>query len=324
MVDKELVKRFRQILDDFSSDTDVFATEGRYLVHFDLLKDENGRQCILVLTNDILIIGKVQLGTKKYKLLNAYSYTIIHMETDGSILKIKVDPNVYVFKKDTESISEILRIFQELTYRYEKHSEDATEESNGEKELVEYLVFTEQYECIEPRGFQYPLKITFHDREEMFKYLGCVAKSGFDISSYVYSFLEERFRAGLGRINRIQVLNNIIEDVFDYFYRFFEEQNKLIQDLNLTKEVRKSGLVLLVEKQLKDCFRVLESRVFSKDFEIRCMNTSLELIEQKLKFSKSDFSYLMSYFLKRKDRYKEKCLDGAMKDVERILNDMVV
>lgn len=321
-VDKELVKRFRQILNDFSSDTSVFATEERYLVHFDVVRGDDS-EYILVLTNDILIIGKVQVGAKRYRLLNAYNYSIIRVEVDGDVLRIKMEPTTYVFRKDKESVDRILRTYQELTYKYRETGGRTADESDVDRDVAEYLVFTEQYGHMEMQGSHCPQKTMFHDREEMSRYLGAVARLGEDISPPVYSFLERRFEAGLSRINRIQVLDDLIDDVFGYFIRFFHEQDRLVAELSRMGEIRRSGLVLLVEQELRGCLRVLENRIFNREFEVRCMESSLEMVREKLKFEGCDFSYLMDHFLSRRDMYRERCLESAMRDIERILRDMV-
>lgn len=321
LVDRELVKRFRRVLDRFSSNTDVFATDGRYLVHFDILEDMEGNKHILVLANDILLIGKVQEGTGEYSLVNAYSYTIMHVEMEDEVLRVRVDPEGYVFRKDRAAVSNILRIFQELTYRYEKESEEQAS-STSDNNLMDYLLFTENYECIERMGLHSPKKM-FYSRKELEGYLGVLARLGQDISQQAYSFLETRFAAGLARINKVQTLDGLIEEVFRYFVAFFHEQNALVKELGSVGQIRRSGMTLLVERELKRCFEMLESRVFGRNYELKCLDSSLELIKQKLRFCKCDFSYLFDYFMGRKDRYRERCLETAMKDIERILQDMV-
>ncbi|KMV65332.1 hypothetical protein M970_101730 [Encephalitozoon cuniculi EcunIII-L] len=322
-VDKELVKKFRLILDGFGSEAAVFATDGRYLVHFDILKEKSGRKCILVLANDILLIGSVHEGVKKYRLLNAYSYSIVRMQVRDGLLEIRVDPTIYTFEKNKESVEHILRIYQELTYNYEEKTDDSVRKPAIDKELVDYLVFTEQYEHIEPSKLFLSSKATFHDKTEMVRYLSTISKTGGDVSSCIFPFLEERFKKGLTRINKIQPLGDFIRDVFKYFNEFLDEQNKLIKELEEVCHVKGSGAVLLVEKQLTRCIEALESRVFNKRYDVRHTDSVLELIKQNLKFSKYDFSYLMEHFLKKRSEYKKKCLDNAMRDIEEVIGNMM-
>lgn len=322
LVDTELVEKFRQVLDNFSSDTSVFATKERYLVYFDILEEMHEGECILVFTNDILIIGRVQTGAKRYRFLNAYSYNIIQVSMENDTLQVKMETNTYTFRKDEDSIDEILKVYQELTYKYDE-VEMESDKSNVDDELLEYLVYTEQYEHIEPHVYHCTSKIMFHDKEEMMRYLSVMAKFDNDVSSHVYPFLEERFEVGLMKINRVQTLNDLIEDIFRYFRRFFDEQDELLRELDGVGDVRRSGLILLIEKELKSCFKILEKRVFGRGSEVRCMESSLRLIEKNLRFCKCDFSYLMDYFLHKKDEYREKCLESAMEDITRILHETV-
>ncbi|AFN83983.1 hypothetical protein EROM_101680 [Encephalitozoon romaleae SJ-2008] len=322
-VDKELVKKFRLILNNFDDEAGVFATEERYLVHFDTLREKSGWECILVLANDILLIGAVQKGFKKYRLLNAYSYSIAQIQVKDDMLEVKVDPTVYIFEKNKESVEYILRIYQELTYSYEKKVFDDSPKPEIDKELMNYLVFTEQYEYAEANGLFLSPKIVFHDKAEMMRYLTVASKSKGGISSYIFPFLEERFVKGLRKINKIQPLNNFIEDVFKYFNEFLYEQDDLIKELEKIESIKKSGVVLLIEKQLIRCIEILGVRVFSKGYDVKYTDSVLELINQNLKFSKYDFSYLMEHFLKNRSEYRKKYLDSAMKDIEKIVNDMI-
>ncbi|ADM12500.1 uncharacterized protein Eint_101750 [Encephalitozoon intestinalis ATCC 50506] len=322
-VDKDLVRKFRRVLDNFDNEVDVFATEGRYLVHFDILREKSGKECILIMTNDILLIGIVQEGAKKYRLLNAYSYSIIQIQIKDDLLEIKVSPTVYVFEKNKESVEYILRIYQELTYTYKKKTDSTVQKPVIDKELIDYLVFTEQYEYIEADECFHSPKVLFHDKTEMVRYLSVISKGKKGISPYVFSFLEERFKDGLKRINKIQPLKSFIEDIFGYFRVFLEEQTILVKDLEKIESIKRSGMVFLIEEQLVRCIEMLESRVFNKGYDVKYTDSILEAVKENLVFSKYDFSYIMDRFLKKRNNYKKKCLGNAMKDIGRIIEDMI-
>lgn len=322
-VDKKLVERFRRVLKDFGDDAGVFATEGRYLVHFDVLREKSGCECILVLTNDVLLIGAVQAGARKYKLLNAYSYSIARVQANGDVLEVGVEPTTYVFRKDKKSIEHILRVYQELTYNYKKSAAGDVREPEADGDLAEYLVFTEQYEEIEARGLCHPREILFHDRDDMARYLSAVSKAGGEPSPCVFSFLGRRFAEGLGRVNKIQPLGDFIGDVFGFFREFLDEQDVLVKDMSRVADIRRGGLTLLIEKQLTMCLEALESRVFGRGYEMKYTDSVLALVEKNLRFPGHDFSYLMDYFLRKRSGYKQKRLQSAMGDIEKILKDMV-
>ncbi|WEL38944.1 hypothetical protein PFJ87_10g02020 [Encephalitozoon hellem] len=322
-VDRELVEKFRQILNNFDDEAAVFATEERYLVHFDILKEKSGWECILVLTNDILLIGTVQKGVKKYRLLNAYSYSIAQIQVKDCMLEVRVSPSVYTFEKDKESVEYILRVYQELTYSYEKKASDSSPKPEVDKDLIDYLVFTEQYECIEADGSPLSPRIVFHSKEEITRYLSVASKSKEGISAHVFPFLEERLRKGLEKINKIQPLRSFVEDVFKYFNEFLEEQDSLIEDMKKIGSIRRGGVVLLIERQLVRCIEILGSRIFSKGYDAKYTDSVLELISRSLKFAKYDFSYLMEHFFRKRSEYKKKYLSNAMKDIEKIISDMV-
>ncbi|EOB11476.1 hypothetical protein NBO_1154g0002 [Nosema bombycis CQ1] len=79
-VDFNKLEEFRNVLSNFTSEVDSYDTGSRILIHFDIFLDENDNKNIFLLTNDILIIGKIDSRTRKYQLVNAYSYLIVDIK----------------------------------------------------------------------------------------------------------------------------------------------------------------------------------------------------------------------------------------------------
>ncbi|KAH9411368.1 hypothetical protein HK407_05g10350 [Ordospora pajunii] len=323
IVDKEQVSKFRAILENFSEDAVVFATDERFLVHFSTFKEKCGEKCILVLTNDILLIGILQQGLKKYKLLNAYSYAIVRMDIRGSTLRVKVDPTIYEFSSSMKSVEKTFRVFEELTYKYKKKHED-TIRTVIDKDMIEYLAFTEQYELLRPGELAEgcPKKMMFYSKQEIVKYLSVLAESKDDASACLYSFLESRFKDGIRKINQIQTLDGLIADVFAYFREFFDEQDALVRDLETVSSIRRSGITLLIERQLLECFNAFEHRIFNKSLDSSQSGHYIELIMQNLKFSGCNFCYLMDSFIQKNEDHKLRCIDNAMKEIEKIIRSI--
>jgi hypothetical protein len=321
VVNKEQVERFRQILADFSGDTEVFATDKRHLVHFDVLVEADGGEYVLVMTNDLLLIGKKEPGTSKYRLVNAYSYSILQMSIDkNDVLEVKLEPKTFRFRKDRESIDRILETFREMTYEYREESERTESEPEDNGELDEFLACTEQYSAIASNASS--MVPDLYDRRGLVEYLRKMASFDRDISDRLFAFLEKRFSIAISRINRVKRLDDLISDVFEHFMRFFSEQDRLIEELRSIGRIRRSGVVLLLEREILLCFKMLEGRVFNREYQIKCMDSSLQLIEEKLRFRNCDFSYLMRYFFEKKEKYGGRCVESAKRDIERILKSL--
>ncbi|EOB12682.1 hypothetical protein NBO_381g0003 [Nosema bombycis CQ1] len=79
-IDFNKLEEFRSVLRNFTSEVDSYDTGSRILIHFDIFLDENDNKNIFLLTNDILIIGKIDSRTRKYQLVNAYSYLIVDIK----------------------------------------------------------------------------------------------------------------------------------------------------------------------------------------------------------------------------------------------------
>ncbi|KAM0672778.1 hypothetical protein OCOL_000044 [Ordospora colligata] len=325
IVDKEQVNKFRAIIESFSEDAGVFATDERFLVHFNTFKEKCGQKCILVLTNDILLIGILQQGLRKYRLLNAYSYTIVRMDIKDGILRVRVDPTTYEFSSSIKSVEKTFKVFEELTYKYKKKHED-TGKTIVDQEMIEYLAFTEQYELLNPDEFAggCPSKMMFYSKQEIVKYLSVLTESKHDASVCLYSFLESRFKDGMRKINQIQTLDGLIADVFAYFKEFFDEQDELIRDLETISSIRRSGVTLLIEKQLIECFKAFEHRIFNKSLNSNQADHYIKLVVQNLKFSGCNFCYLMDSFVQKNEDYKLRCIENAMKEIEKIIRSIIM
>jgi hypothetical protein len=320
-VNKEQVRKFRHLLDDFTGDTGVFATEKRYLVHFDVLTEADGNEHVLVMTNDLLLIGKAEPGTGKYRLVNAYCYSILQMAVlEDGMLEIRVEPRTFRFRKDRESVDKILELFREQTYEYKEESSQIEDIPEDDHELDEFLAYAGEYDAIGDR-LSLP-KLKLYDKRHLTAYLRKMAGFDQDISEHVFSFLEERFYVAISRINKVRTLDDLIGDVFERFVAFFNEQDSLIRELERIGTVRRGGVVLLLERQILQCFRMLESRIFNREYQVKCMDSSLRLIEEKLRFRSCDFSYLMRYFFDKKEKYEGMCVDSAKRDIERILKNL--
>lgn len=318
-VDKNRLDEFRNILENFSNDTESFDTGTRVLVHFDVFEDQNANKHIFLLTNDILIIGRIQPQVRKYQLVNAFSYSIIDIQIHDSDIYIVLSQSTIKYSGDKEKIKKFYLTFKDLIYSFSDEVDYQLEEkSDINNDMLDFLVFTEQYSSIEDSLIKRPTDIAksldIYRKEDLFLMMKVFKE---DSSKFVVDFLNSRFITVIGRINKVMSLSDLINHVFEVFYDFNREQQELLREVNQGK------VLLMLENQIIECFKLMEERIFNRRYYSDDIGTVMNQIRDKLVFDGFDFSYLTEYFENKRRQHNKECLVQARKEIDALLSEMI-
>lgn len=310
-VDEEKQRELFNLFSSFSGDMRYFMSPTRYLIHYDIFS--NGKNVLVILTNDLVFIAESESKTG-FKLLNAFNYNVVEMKKDRRHLVINSEYHHYRLAKDEEHVSKIVNVYEELTF--EPDSVMQTEEAESDR-LENLLIETEQYEKLQRIQRKIP---QIYSRAEL---TTCLGKMDADVKiPFVTEFLNTRFERSLRSINKIQPLRNLVEDTFEYFWSFQDEQEGILEILE--DDVKSIGphRALLIEHQLGLVFKFLEKRVFY-NFKIKANRDIHQLIEQSLVRKNTDLRFFISYFNFSIDDYFRGCVDNAKHRLESVVDEMI-
>eukprot|EP00866_Antonospora_locustae_P001502 jgi/Antlo1/1502/2048 len=310
-VDEEKQKELFNLFSNFSNDMRYFMSPTRYLIHYDIFS--NGKNVLVILANDLVFIAESESKTE-FKLLNAFNYNVVDIKKDKGYLVINSEYHHYRLRKDEERVSKVVNVYEELTFDPESimHTEEV-EVDRHENLLVE----TEQYEKLQRIQRKIP---QIYSKVEL---TTCLGKMDADVKiPFVTEFLNKRFERSLRNINKIQTLKTLVEDTFEYFWSFQDEQESILEILK--DDVKSIGphRALLIEHQLGLVFKFLEKRVFY-NFKIKTNRDIQQLIERSLVRKNTDLRFFISYFNFSVDDYFRICVDNAKHRLESVVDEMI-
>ncbi|WUR04313.1 uncharacterized protein VNE69_08070 [Vairimorpha necatrix] len=301
-VNKKKLESFKAILKNFTTDLSSFDTGTRILEHFEFLDD-----FILLMTNDILIIGKK--NGREYSLINTFNYSIIEMYIKNE-LKIKMGETELSFKGEKVKLIGILDKFKELSYNYENSVTEDNKIINKDEDLEEYYLETERYDKLSSRNFTIQKNINFFID---IKILENFSKKNQD---FLIFFLKYKFNENLLRISKCKPLLQLIDEVFEYFYKFFDEEKKIYKKINIK-------ILLLIEDHILTCFKYFEKRLINRRFYSVTLDDIFKDLRSKLKFKNFDFSYLIEYFTDEMRKQNEKFLNQTKNEIKKIIREFL-
>lgn len=308
-VDEEKQKELLNVFSNFADDMTYFKSPSRYFVHSEVFPSK--KNVLVVLTNDLMFIGESE-AIAGFRLQNAFNYSVIDVRREGKSVIIKSESHYYKLTKDEESASKIVNLHEEFTYKPLSVSKKVDDD-----EYNDFLMKTEQYEKIERIRGKAPeiyCRVDFKT---------CVGKMDPHTKmDFVAQFLNTRFEVGLLKINKIQFLKGLVDDVFEYFWAFQREQDELLGDIG--SEVGEIGpyKALLIENRLGMAFKFLEKRIFY-NFKINTNRDLLKIIEGKLVHGEIDLRFLMVYYDFIKDDYFRECVNNAKNRLRAVVDEMV-
>ncbi|KAM0686749.1 hypothetical protein COBT_002022 [Conglomerata obtusa] len=337
-IDEEKQREFFNILRSFDSDTKMFASKKRYLVHseeFSMVEanqaDEKIDKClwILIFTNDLLIIGK-KTG-ENYILKNAFNYNVMKIKGHDRILRILVDPIELIFEKDAKSVNKILSIFKELRYTETQQPEKKEEEENEnyDDEIFEFYIKTEQYEKLkEFKGYnkvKFNISDTNGSLETLFIFLTILEDDKKE--PFINDYLKNIFYTKINNINIIQKLDNLIQDFFSIIQEMFFEAKEIYErywkQFGIEK-VKRGTFILFVESIILVIFETIKKRLFGKHGSIEETEKYLKKLGCKLKIYENDFSYLLYFFEDEMQKQNNALLYEDKQKINKILDDMLI
>ncbi|RVD92305.1 hypothetical protein TUBRATIS_11990 [Tubulinosema ratisbonensis] len=272
-IDSKKKEDFKILMSKFEN-VEYFVSQGRYLVHFDLFENN-----LLVLTNDLFFIGEKIKGDK-YRLIKVFNYNVIQAVSLEDVLEIKTEKESFRFKKDKDSVLKIVSLVEEFNFQPQ-----------------EFDQITEIKEMP---------SLEFYTKEDFIK------NKHLDLSQTA-SFLVNKFIIGMKKINKISLTEKFLSDVFEYFWKFYDEQEELINDLQTLR-------AYILEEEIKFIFKYVEKRVFFV-FNTQKTQNYLKLIKQKIKRNEVDFSYFM-ISLGFNDKEFKLNYENAKERIDDLLIDM--
>ncbi|KAL6122390.1 hypothetical protein NUSPORA_00572 [Nucleospora cyclopteri] len=306
---KELDRKFNRFEDDMSP----FLTGKRFLVTSEYFND---KKYYLILSNDILFIGELKdEKSKKYILKHSFNKNVIKMKKHKKSIEIIVEGIKYDLTADKELIDEFYELYTETAFEM-KNAEDTKKTAN--KELIKYFIVTEQMEKLVKYLEKFEkvelnmAEVKLFNKGEL-KMLLNVSKFPEKIFS---SFIDASFTENLNKINKIQTLNALINEIFDYLEEFVSSLEQLYDDLSIPL----FSLPLNIESFIYQIFQSLEKRVFNKFYKLKITNENLELIKKRLIFKQYDYSYMFNKILERKSQFGAKCMEITREEIKELLN----
>lgn len=322
-IDKKKVQNFKRIIEKFNTDLSSFDTGERTLEYYDIFK--NKVKYILFLCNDILIIGKIN-DNDSYSLINAFNLSVLKIKILKTELQIILSQTKFIFYGSEKKIQNFYDKFYYLCYFQENSIVTSKKESNFENdEMIEYALKTEKIEfLINLKVFDIS-NINFFDKQKFFKFIEILKTKKMILESniFIVNFLNEKLKKKLQEINKIKTLVDLICNIFDFYYLYYDEEIKLIDEIEKIIVVDKIKIMLMIENQIYFCFKSFEKRIFSKRYNLKTLNDILNLIAEKLKFKGNDFSYLIDYFKIKIESQKEELLENAKREILKILEKYV-
>ncbi|ORD94752.1 hypothetical protein ECANGB1_42 [Enterospora canceri] len=306
-------KEFEKKTARFEDDLTAFKTENRYLVTTEYF---NEKKYYVILTNDLMFIGqKIQGEDKKYRLKNVFNRNIVEMKMFDNYIGVTVDGIKYTFTGETDALTDFYDLFTDTTYFMQKEGDEIN------KDLVKYFIITEQFEKLAEYSEKYPhVEINTESieprNEEELKQLLRISRNKNKMFS---AFVNRSFESGLSKINKIQVLEKLIEEIFEFFYMFLDDLRLLHSNLDMENWT----MNLLIESFIKKIFNTIEKRIFNKFLELKITNENLKLIQSKLVFKEYNYVYMFDQLLRRKEGFSKKCLEMTKNEINVLLDSFM-
>lgn len=320
-------KEFVRACRPFEDNMDPFVTTGRFLIREDVFGE-----LYCVLTNDLLFIGEENKeahdegGQPRYTLRSSFGTGVIDVARAEGCLRISTGTGLsYTLKGDEDELDEFYDAYQETVYEYPQDADGGKEPGPSmDTDLVEYFVATEQIGRLKryAEGQQCPEKIVLGSFSRL-KIADAAdlktAMSIFENPQKIFnSFILDRFSDGLQNLNKIQRVQSLLNDSFDYLEAFVE----LLEGVAAETGVSRRSFVLCVEELVLCLFGSVEKRVFNKFYEISINNSNLRLIEDRLRFRSLDFRYLTQTLLARRDSFSKACVENAKKEIKEKVDSL--
>ncbi|ORE00497.1 hypothetical protein A0H76_512 [Hepatospora eriocheir] len=303
---KELSRKFRY----FNNDMDPFVTDERYLVMAGFYNED---KIYLVISNDLTFIGiKTE---KKYELKNSFSNKLVSVTMKGKDLQLKIQKIEYLIKGSKESLQDIIDIYDEVNYAY--HNEENRQKSAIDKDLVKFYIISEQFNLLKDylKDFnKIELNLT-NIPVYSFSQLKTLMKISKNDKSIFRKFIIYKFNKGLSKIDKVQEVRSLIDEMFEYLFLYVESLEKLYNKLCLSLET----LPLDIELLIKEVLNSLSKRIYNKSFQIDNTNEYLDLVESKLVFNGYNYKYLFKEFTDQNKNFNEKCIKEAEDQMNEIL-----
>lgn len=224
---KELSRKFRY----FNNDMDPFVTDERYLVMAGFYNED---KIYLVISNDLTFIGiKTE---KKYELKNSFSNKLVSVTMKGKDLQLKIQKIEYLIKGSKESLQDIIDIYDEVNYAY--HNEENRQKSAIDKDLVKFYIISEQFNLLKDylKDFnKIELNLT-NIPVYSFSQLKTLMKISKNDKSIFRKFIIYKFNKGLSKIDKVQEVKSLIDEMFEYLFLYVDSLEKLYNKLCLSLE----------------------------------------------------------------------------------------
>lgn len=370
------IKKFKDSLKKFQENLDIFITEKRRLEfeskclifkkndinsNDNKFEDFNWIEGVLILTNDILIVGRKE--TNGYLLINSFLYDILEKDIlkdnlnikffknipkidniekkEFSILSIKSPSNIIFILMETNLILNALTVYDKCIFKKTKKKK-----LNKKFKKLEYLLFTEQYDKLQDLIEKNKNKEVILKEEEINKELFMFNKNNYlnKNSSFnkIVNSLDNKSNTYEELFILLQIvdpvfylssiykqnfpkyeIDNYIELYFNYFNEFIKESNEIL------KEVRnKNNKIEIVEINL-----LLKEKI--TNFTIKkCMKQVLwrgrktnevDELFNKIK-TKVDLKYLLEDYKTKIEKWKEnrkEFIKFQMKDISKKISEKI-
>ncbi|EOB14026.1 hypothetical protein NBO_41g0002 [Nosema bombycis CQ1] len=350
-IDFNKLEEFRNVLRNFTSEVDSYDTGSRILIHFDIFLDENDNKNIFLLTNDILIIGKIDSRTRKYQLVNAYSYLIVDIKIkedvngdqggSGGSNGVQGDEggscNGDGYQGDDRGAQVDNRPpphnppHVNSSFLYVVLSKSFTKFKGNKKSIDKF------YSIFKDLNYNYEdfneNKKKDKNKNELIEFL-IETEQYKEIEKYKES--KDYDNLNIYNLHSLNYLKSLCNNsfIFDFLLRRFKSilgnvnKVKPFKDLidylfdEIFKKFRKEqeeivnvnfNYLLLLEKEILMIFKIIESRI---------LNDS-NLLKDKLLFDQYDFTYLTDYFNKKKKYHQEERYKEAKKEIDSLIREMV-
>lgn len=328
-IDAEKQKAFKEDMDSFDKDAAVFLTDKRYLVYKDTFyadEDNIKKSFLLLFCNDLLIIGKKEM--KKYKLKNAFNFSTIKLHSENDKLIIFVDPFKFIYTKDVESARRAVDIFKVLTYK-KTDEDDEPEKKEDNHEIIEYLVFTEQYDKLvnykDSIDTDIDLKNVKIKPENLPLFLELFCNKG-SRKKFFYKFLKQTLDKKIFDLDLLQSLEDYIKNLFMIFHSFVNDAKNMFVDYSQKYEKSKSGeavFCLFVYHNINEIFDMLRHRIFGRHSTIDQADKYIDLIKDNLYFLGYDFRFMIEILDEDKRKMQEMSYEKTSDEMDMFLNQMI-
>lgn len=286
-VNEPLKKAFKVFKDEMS----VFITD-RYLIKTGFFND---KKVYLLLTNDMVFIGKLE--EDGYKYFGSSNVKNLKLEFNEKLI-IKSDSFEIELEKNDLS-EEIHNAILDLNFEFVNISRREKEEidyidfcldTGRLSEIIGYMKENRSKSDIIKKQIKNKKNINIETGEDLLKYIEILDygnESKEDTIKFVSNYFLIKFEDVLKKINRIQLLKDLIRDCFAYLNDF---SKKMIEFCSFNPKCYILGIELLVLKVLES----LRPRINSAGYINKC--DSKELFKNRMIICKLNYEYVLQDF----------------------------